>query len=56
VTDDDRNKLDQIIELLQGLSLENKGVRVHVSRVTDMNDGVLADVTRMVREIRDGKQ
>lgn len=55
MTDDDRAKLDQIIELLQGLTIENKGVRVHVSRVTDMNDGVLADVTRLVREIRDRK-
>lgn len=55
MNDKDSAKLDLIIELLQGLTLENKGVRVHISRVTDMNDGVLGDVTRMVREIKDNK-
>lgn len=53
MNDTDRDKLDQIIQLLQGLVLENRGIRVHVSSATDLHEGVLKDVTRMVREIRD---
>jgi phage terminase large subunit-like protein len=52
VNDEDRKKLDTIIELLQGLTLENKGIRTHISTAQDLNEGVLKDVTRMVREIR----
>lgn len=47
------DKLDMIIRLLQGLALENKGIRQHVSSAQDLNEGVLKDVTRLVREIRD---
>jgi hypothetical protein len=55
VTEEDRKKLDMILELLQGLTLENKGIRRHVSTAQDLNEGALKDVTRMVREIRNRK-
>lgn len=53
MTDSDRTKLDQILQLLQGLALEYKGIRVHISSASDLHEGAMKDVTRMVREIRD---
>jgi hypothetical protein len=55
MNEDDRKKLDEILNLLQGLSLENKGIRRHISTASDLHEDVLKDVTRMVREIRNRK-
>lgn len=46
-------KLDVIITLLQGLTLENKGIRQHISTAQDVNEIVLKDVTRLFREDRE---
>lgn len=46
-------KLDLIITLLQGLGLENRGIRTHIASASDLHDGVLKDVIRQVREIRE---
>lgn len=56
MTDQDRKKLDEVLTILRGLALENKGIRQHVSTAQDLNDMALKDVTRMVREIRDGRK
>lgn len=55
MNDDDRKKLDQILEILQGLALENKGIRRHISSAQDLHESALKDVTRLVREIRNRK-
>ena len=46
-------KLDAILTLLQGLTLENKGIRQHISSAQDLHEGALKDVTRLFREMRD---
>jgi hypothetical protein len=46
-------KLDAILTLLQGLTLENKGIRQHISTAQDVNEIVLKDVTKLFREDRE---
>lgn len=53
--DEDSKKLDQIIHLLQGLALEGKGIRTHVSSVADLYETVLKEVKYLLMEIRHSK-
>jgi len=53
VTDDDRKKLDEVIQLLKGFHLETKGIRRHVASTADITEDVLKTILRTVQEIRD---
>lgn len=55
MNEEDRRKLDEVIELLKGFHLETKGIRRHVASTADITEDVLKTILNMVQEIRNRK-
>lgn len=53
MNDEDRKQLAKMLSLLEGLELEAKGIRRHVSSAQDLHESILKDVKRVLINIRD---